>query len=270
MHKTFQQALHFTQPDIIVYLGDLLDEGNIANTESYNNYVHRFHNIFESDNVKSIHIPGDNDIGGENGEYILNSNVRRFEIEFSNGDIFEYKDRIRFFKINKMTLDISNPEENTNVDKIRIGISHLPILQPGGPLQRKILNEINPHILFTAHWHDSRIYVYPSTNSILFQENTIKVFDIKAYKDDNTYLEIMVPTSSYRMGKPKMGYGFALLEDNINDSMIFLKFSVLWSPSRFYYLKIYLVWLCLMGVYFVSRKCISKYKRKNLFNYIKL
>lgn len=262
MYQTFRQAFAFSNPDVVVYLGDLLDEGNIANSIMYNSYVSRFYNIFVTPDVKTIHIPGDNDIGGENGEYITNANLRRFDIEFMKNDVFDYKDRIRFFKINRMIFDISNPQRDTNYNKIRIGLSHMPILQPGGPLQRNIMNEIDPHIIFTAHWHDSRIFIYPSTKSMLFEENDIKEFDIKTFKDENTYLEIMIPTSSYRMGKSKMGFGLALIEENTLSKQVCLKFSILWSPERFYYLKIYAIWITIMLTYFVLKYFVSNAKEK--------
>lgn len=208
-------------------------------------------------NMKTVHIPGDNDIGGENGEYISNTNIRRFEIEFMKNNIIDFEDRIRFFKINSMTLDVSNPNIETNSKRIRVGLSHMPILQPGGPLQRNVISNIDPHILFTAHWHDSRIFIYPSTNSILFQDNIIKAYDLKALKEDHAYIEIMIPTSSYRMGKHHVGYGFATLEDNNVDNNLLLRFSVYWSPSRFFYLKVYAFWIIFICLYYIFVKCLS-------------
>lgn len=256
-----------------MYLGDLLDEGNIATAEQYSSYIQRFNRIFSTPQyVKTVHIPGDNDIGGENGEYISNTNIRRFEIEFMKDDIFDLKDQIRFFKINRMTLDISNPDVEQNLKRIRIGLSHMPILQPGGTLQRNVISEIDPHVLFTAHWHDSRIFIYPSTHSILFQDNDIKEFDLQAMKEDHSYIEIMIPTSSYRMGKFLMGYGFAALEYNDLDNRLNLRFSVYWSPPRFFYLKIYIVWISCLSIFYIFRKCLynlnSRFRTCTYFNII--
>lgn len=251
--------MRFSQPDVILYLGDLLDEGSIAFPEQYNSYIQRFKQIFITPQyVKAVHIPGDNDIGGENGEYISNTNIRRFEIEFMKDDIFDLKDQIRFFKINRMTLDILDPDKPRNSKKTRIGLSHMPILQPGGPLQRSVISDIDPHVLFTAHWHDSRIFIYPSTHSILFQDNIIKEFDLQGLKENHSYLEIMIPTCSYRMGKFLMGYGFVTLESNNVDNTLFLRYSVYWSPSRFCYLKIYVVWISFLGIYLSFRKIIRR------------
>lgn len=48
LQKTFERAVSFTQPHIIVFLGDLLDEGNIATAQEYKQYVRRFKNIYRS------------------------------------------------------------------------------------------------------------------------------------------------------------------------------------------------------------------------------
>ena len=46
---------------MIVFLGDLIDEGSYADDFSYEKYFRRFVDIFpEPDGVKMIFIPGDN------------------------------------------------------------------------------------------------------------------------------------------------------------------------------------------------------------------
>jgi len=52
--KTFERALAFTQPHIIVFLGDLLDEGNIATAQEYKQYVQRFRRIYQNRNYKKV------------------------------------------------------------------------------------------------------------------------------------------------------------------------------------------------------------------------
>ena len=43
---TFQHAFNYVQPDIVVFLGDLMDEGSVANGPEYDLYAQRFHQIF--------------------------------------------------------------------------------------------------------------------------------------------------------------------------------------------------------------------------------
>ncbi|XP_017147898.1 metallophosphoesterase 1 homolog isoform X2 [Drosophila miranda] len=255
LQKTFERAVAFTQPHIIVFLGDLLDEGNIATAQEYKQYVKRFRRIYQSKKFrKRVHVPGDNDIGGENGDYISNSNQRRFENEFMSEDLFDYDHHIRFFKINRMLLDFTNPDRDHNADRLRIGVSHAPLLIGGGPLLRAVISDLDPHIIFSGHWHESRIFIYPSTKVINFYENAVRHFDLKALKEqDHSYLEIMVPTSSYRMGKSKIGMGYAVLE-NYN-----LSYTVLWQPNRFILLFTYVFWglfvLCGAIVYKMMTRC---------------
>ncbi|XP_060657393.1 metallophosphoesterase 1 [Drosophila nasuta] len=255
LQKSFERAISFTQPHIIVFLGDLLDEGNIATAQEYKQYVKRFKRIFQNKKItKRVHVPGDNDIGGDNGDYISNSNQRRFENEFMSEDLFDYDNHLRFFKINRMLLDFTNPDKDNNADRLRIGVSHAPLLIGGGPLLRAIITDLDPHIIFSGHWHESRIFIYPSTKVINFYENAVRHFDLKALKEqDHSYLEIMVPTCSYRMGKSKIGMGYAVLEDYN------LSYTVLWQPNRFILLFTYVFWglfvLCGGIVYKMMTRC---------------
>ncbi|XP_023295173.2 metallophosphoesterase 1 isoform X2 [Lucilia cuprina] len=269
LQKTFQQALTFTKPHIICFLGDLLDEGNVASPDEFQSYVQRFRNIYKTEeDARLIHIPGDNDIGGENGEYISNLNIRRFEEAFTQRDIFDYN-LLRFFKINRMMLDFTNPDRLNNKQKLRIGLSHAPILIGGGPLLRAILTELDPHIIFSGHWHESRIFIHPSTKVINFYEPNVKHFNLKTLKEQqHSYLEIMVPTCSYRMGKTNIGMGYAVLENYD------LSYTVLWLPNRFISLIFYVFWFlfvfCMLLTFRMMTRCpfrkISKRQQYQLVN----
>ena len=46
LRNSFSRAYQHTQPDVIVFLGDLLDEGSKASKNEYLSYVDRFNNIF--------------------------------------------------------------------------------------------------------------------------------------------------------------------------------------------------------------------------------
>ncbi|XP_036333192.1 metallophosphoesterase 1 homolog isoform X2 [Rhagoletis pomonella] len=269
LRKTFERSLHFTQPHIICFLGDLLDEGSIATQQDFDAYVRRFHRIYNTHtDVKRIHVPGDNDIGGEDGEYISNSNVHRFEEAFQSEDLFDYENMLRFFKINRMMLDFTNPDREHNKQRLRVGISHAPILIGGGPLLRSVLSELDPHVIFSGHWHESRIFIHPSTHVVNFYESTVRHFDLRGLKErEHQYLEIMVPTASYRMGKTKMGLGYAVLENYQ------LSYTVLWQPSRFIYLFLYLFWLILSLCGFIVFRMMTRCpfrvaKRQSAYNRI--
>ena len=48
LHNGYQQALKLAQPDLILFMGDLLDEGSIANDVQFEQYVDRFYKIFDT------------------------------------------------------------------------------------------------------------------------------------------------------------------------------------------------------------------------------
>lgn len=138
--------------------------------------------------------------------------MRRFEDTFTRTDILDYNNTLRFFRINRMTNNLSDPDPANNNRRLRIGLSHMPLLIGGGSLVRNTLNQLDPHVIFSGHWHESRISVYPSARSLRYQEpNVVRHFDLNALKwEQHSYLEITVPTASYRMGKRQMGLGYAV------------------------------------------------------------
>lgn len=221
-----------------------------------------------------IHIAGDNDIGGEGGEPVLNSNVQRFEDSFTRTDIITYNNTIRFFRINQMTNNISDEDHANNNQYLRIGLSHMPLLVGRGSLVRTTLKQLDPHVIFSGHWHESRISLYPSARSLKHQQmNSERHYDLKALKrDQHSYLEITVPTASYRMGTRNMGLGYAVIGikcifllyiihllcfsfflENFN-----LIYVVLWLPNRFAALLMYIYWLLLVSSIFLLLRILTR------------
>lgn len=46
LEKTFSRAVKYSQPHVIAFLGDLMDEGHIANAEDFEKYKRRLDSIF--------------------------------------------------------------------------------------------------------------------------------------------------------------------------------------------------------------------------------
>lgn len=67
LSKTFSQANNYVQPNWILFLGDIFDEGLSASDDEFKRYFDRFDSIFdyETREQRCIVIPGDNDVGGE-------------------------------------------------------------------------------------------------------------------------------------------------------------------------------------------------------------
>lgn len=78
----------------------------------------------------------------------------------------------------------------------------------------KVLEELQPHVLFTAHEHKSKVIHFNILNSDNYfvevtNPKTKNYFHFKL-KGDYVY-EFMIPTCSYRMGTSNMGYGYAII-----------------------------------------------------------
>nr|CAI5825884.1 unnamed protein product [Callosobruchus analis] len=134
LQTTYQLALEFVKPDVVIFLGDLMDEGHIASDKEFNNYVRRLFNVFlihtkAAMYVKHIWLPGDNDIGGED-TIVTQEKVRRFERAFTQPSIFRHHN-ITFFKINRLTNDIpvyKKQREFYETSEIFVGLSHVPLM----------------------------------------------------------------------------------------------------------------------------------------------
>lgn len=46
LEKTFSRAVKYSQPHVIAFLGDLMDEGHISNAEDFERYKRRLDSIF--------------------------------------------------------------------------------------------------------------------------------------------------------------------------------------------------------------------------------
>lgn len=97
------------QPDYVVFLGDLLDEGSIASPGELSEYAYRFHQVFPWSRMPwQTFIPGDNDIGGEGGESITAEKVALFSKYFAptNG-VHVLADGLRLVRVRPVGLNNS-------------------------------------------------------------------------------------------------------------------------------------------------------------------
>jgi len=248
-----------------------MDEAHIASDNDFYEYVRRIFNIYlkpynHLEDVKHIWLPGDNDIGGEDTK-VTPKKVQRFERAFSQSS-FHQIHNITFFKINRLTDIIpvyKKEREFYDVSKIFVGLSHVPLMFRPSPFTEKVISKMMPHILFTAHEHKSMII---STDALVHRDFHIVPItpdDIQIYEYTlgvQSMYEILIPTCSYRMGTNKIGYGYAIIENNV------LKFTNLWSPSRFEHLAVYLVLVvlplsvfCLLKFYGCVKRVVRNFSR---------
>ncbi|XP_008190944.1 uncharacterized protein Mppe [Tribolium castaneum] len=267
LKNTYYWAFRFAQPDIVIFLGDLMDEGSIAKNAEFYSYVRRVFNIFNEHappTVKHIWLPGDNDIGGEEFDRVTEEKFKRFHRAFAQPELINHKN-ITFFKINRFIQSIPVIKEKRDfydTSKIFVGLSHVPLMFIPSLFVEKVFNKVLPQVLFTAHEHKSMIV---STDALLRQDRQIvpvtpdnnKVYEFTLGNTD--MYEFIIPTCSYRMGTDKIGYGFAVLEKNE------LRYTVLWSPSRFRQLYNYALVLCFIFLNFVFYFCCCRKSAKRFF-----
>ena len=83
LSKTFSWAKYAYSPDVVIFLGDLMDEGSESSESDYVDYVRRFKSIYETKALK-VYVAGDNDIGGEGSDPLTPEKMERFRKTFPN------------------------------------------------------------------------------------------------------------------------------------------------------------------------------------------
>ncbi|KAH9505299.1 hypothetical protein Btru_059196 [Bulinus truncatus] len=262
LRKTFSRVYEHTHPDVIIFLGDIMDEGSKATDYEYESYVNRFNNIFyEKKYAKTIVIPGDNDIGGEGADFRTQFKVSRFENHFENLTGMVSHGFVDFLKLdNRRTRDmiietkqlISNLASKLKAP-YRMIVNHESMIAKPKSSIYPILRMAQPNLILSGHWHLSQMF---TCDTCLSDNEDMNYWpyhhqDISNMADfvevDFTNLialsEIMVPTCSYRMGVPDMGYGVAILSKSGH-----LKYTVLWLPSRYKLLYIYIGVLAIVAL----------------------
>lgn len=104
MHRSFQTAMTLFQPQLVIFLGDLFDEGQWVTDSEWKDYVTRFHRLFHTpDRVKVVAVVGNHDIGFH---YVAHPRlVQRFEKEFKTTgvDLFTVEG-IHFVAVNSVAM----------------------------------------------------------------------------------------------------------------------------------------------------------------------
>jgi hypothetical protein len=269
LHRNYKLARDHVMPHIVAFLGDIFDEGIQAQDIQYRRYAKRFTDIFEipskSDpsDIEYIFLPGDNDVGGEH-EAISPVKLKWFNLTFGDfEDPFLLRRggwNIQFLKIWSMAF-ASNDAHQRFIEKVnsltqdksnglRIILSHMPFWRYTSKAFRKMVTELNPALIISGNDHRSSLIVFNEDDSYQYQRTTsfqlapnTETHERKAFhrmnlgkiSDKIALKEIGVPTCSYRMGVSDMGFGALKLYKNGT-----MDYTVLWAPSRFHQLKLYL------------------------------
>lgn len=228
------------RPNSVVFLGDLFDEGLESSDYEWHETYERFVGIYPIDTGdNAIYIAGDNDIGGES-EIISEPRRNQFYNYFRN-NVTHLKSRYSFSETYLF--------ENRNLKHItkalvpiaKVMLTHVPYLVEG---YKHTDVGMDMDLILSAHDHTTGIYEYQRSapRAVLFT----RVSDaspnyIKTIGQSEPLIELQTPTCSYRMGVYSMGYGalsICRLNDDFRSTQI--QYSVMWLPSRFAQLFLYL------------------------------
>ncbi|XP_070384418.1 uncharacterized protein [Dermacentor albipictus] len=244
--KTFALANDYFKPHVVIFLGDLSDEGELATDDDFRSYVERFFDIFTHiDYSQAIFLPGDNDIGGER-KSVGKAELERFNSYFRNDTFLTYRG-IDFIKVNYLTTSYAYRSHLSQLgSNVRFVLSHVPLSTSYGRYIKDVVKELRPDVMLAGHRHESvHLVAEQNTGSVEHLELRLGS-DRRPVRMDlsaGRLHELRLPPCSYRMGTHWVGFGAAILDpDRV------LTYGVLWSPDRLLYLAGYLVVLFVCAV----------------------
>ncbi|CAF0787621.1 unnamed protein product [Brachionus calyciflorus] len=294
LKSTFILANSYTKPDATIFLGDLFDEGLKSSDAQVERYFKRFNKIFQIEkmqkkySIPQIFISGDNDIGGEYFGDRNNRLVKRFEKYFNSTiDLIQFNSFIKFLKLDldytsssydgdkrNSILNMLNKNKNENIENLRdqftIVLNHLSLLRTDRVQLNKLNKDSKASLIIKGDSHLFEIIKYNYVTQkieeyIDYKKNPSNFYTMSLNSDkfDNgaeSVYELSIPTCSYRMGVPNMGYGVLTISPNGKAYV-----SILWLPSRFDCIKNYIVFIGLILGYFLVNFCIKTAYRKLYF-----
>ncbi|KAG1659909.1 Metallophosphoesterase 1 [Nymphon striatum] len=287
LEKTFYAARKHFNPDLIIFLGDIFDQGFKASNEQFKCYIQRFSNLYKIQELEKVAIiPGDNDIGGE-GEEIFNPISEKRFLK-SLGPHTDFPQQYKFLHIHHdvgmmqcerplmhdlgpKVVKVNKGQGQVELQKVNVlsknytqakvkknslimAISHIPLIPMKGIFIDKSLQAVSPNVVFSAHVHKS-IHVFEKTEAksrIKFTFPFCENGEVeKLILTTPLIHEIVVPTASYRMGENQIGFGAGVLD--INGTMTY---TVLWLPSRLKQITVYVIYISIvilfLSVYYMQ------------------
>ncbi|XP_053392739.1 metallophosphoesterase 1 homolog isoform X2 [Mercenaria mercenaria] len=269
LRKTFSYAYEYSQPDVIVFLGDLFDEGSKASKFEYSETLDRFTHIYhETKHTKTIYIPGDNDIGGEGRDFMTTRKVERFERNFGNmSEIIKFG-FIDYVKLHILTHALTEEKvaaaerlRHKQTSKYTLLLNHQTFMMGPKHFVYPIIKRLQPKLILSAHWHKSELFTCDDclrddeySWTVSRQDMSfIKTFLNIDMSGEHSMFELAVPTCSYRMGMVNIGFTVAILGEDGS-----LQFAVLWLPRRYTMLLGYLVALIVYIIAYCMNRCGSR------------
>jgi predicted MPP superfamily phosphohydrolase len=107
MYRSFQSAQFIFEPNIIIFLGDLTDEGQWCSDPEWNTTIQRFHSIFSTSSDTRLYVlAGNHDVGFHYA--VSDGRLKRFEQSFQAPHVRLITiddDNIHFVLINSMAFE---------------------------------------------------------------------------------------------------------------------------------------------------------------------
>ena len=115
----------------------------------------------------------------------------------------------------------------------------------------KIIEDSNASLIIKGDDHLFYIVKYNTLENnveswIDFNKNSSNFYVLNLQErkhDSSSFYELSIPTCSYRMGVPNMGYGVMTISKNGNAIV-----SILWLPSRYTCLYVYLIFIAFIFI----------------------
>ncbi|XP_037798411.1 metallophosphoesterase 1-like [Penaeus monodon] len=148
--RGFQLALWRTRPQVVIFLGDVLDDGSTSSDAGFRAKAEHFKNLLRIPDYveRTIYVPGDNDIGGEGMDQVTPSKVSRFFSAFKQTDVdsFKFLDFIQLHIMDTLGNETQPLPEDEN--RMRILLSHMPLLPITRKAIKKTIVEHHPSLIF--------------------------------------------------------------------------------------------------------------------------
>ena len=145
-------------------MGDLIDEGSEADDETFASYAARFHGVYpDQAGVQMVYIPGDNDIGGEGSDPVTITKMDRFDAHFGPVKaVHAVSGSVDVVPVSRLTehgaYNLTLKPAQLYTTRIVVAVSHVPVLPLNGKFSERVMNLVNPDLIFSAHDHQGYLF----------------------------------------------------------------------------------------------------------------
>uniref|UniRef100_A0A1I7YJI1 Metallophos domain-containing protein n=2 Tax=Steinernema glaseri TaxID=37863 RepID=A0A1I7YJI1_9BILA len=273
--RSFQLAMTVLKPDVVVFMGDLMDEGVKMSQKEWAATLSRFQSVYAmAEHVQKIYLPGDNDVGGEY-EPVSPKLLERFRTAFPNK--FDASrlglGKISFTETNVMNGEQRNLSPAESNQTFRIVLSHVLVTTSWNAKTQNMLYDLNPDLILSAHDHVAVVYSRRARGDVHFERltapdlpNTVRFLSSSRHPR----IELQYPTCSYRMGVKDMGFGVVQIGVVEGGKSLNVVSSLIWLPSRFHQLYLYAVVVVLVAICTVIRRVCCRAQKHVIYERLKL